>query len=153
MSMQTREGSSQDRAQHLGTKGGVTAIGASLLYRLGKTQLWARTSEALGPSGLFTTKRFHEIFIFNTDSLPNQGKLEQRETQVVTWPPKGDGLRGRPRSRVFRGQPPRELVDSMGSNKKWRKQVTQSHIPTGRSFTVSRPKPANIQQFVSHVLC
>lgn len=91
----------QDKAQHLGTKGGVTASSASLVYLLGKTQLWARTSDALGPSGLFTTKRFHEIFIFNTDSLPNQGEPEQRETQVVTGPPKGDCLRERRRTRVF----------------------------------------------------
>lgn len=49
MSMQAREGSSQDGAQHLGTKGGVTAVGASLVYLLGKTQLWARTSDAWDP--------------------------------------------------------------------------------------------------------
>lgn len=32
-------------------------------------------------------------------------------------------------------------------------KATPSHIPTGRIFTVSRPKPANIQPSVSHVLC
>lgn len=153
MSMQTREGASQDRAQHLGTKGGVTAVSASLVYLLGKTQLWARTSDALGPSGLFTTKRFHEIVIFNTDSLPNQGKLEQRETQVVTWPPKGDCLREAKDPRVPVVSPNMswwagwDLTNEVGN------KATQSHIPTGRICTVSRPKPANIQPFVSHVLC
>lgn len=71
--MQAREGPSQDRAKR-GGAGGVTVIWGSLSSSHCLSQ-WAGPSEA---SDLLTTKTCPEIFSFSTNSLPNQGRSEER---------------------------------------------------------------------------